>query len=201
MPKRVYEPCLPTVATKVPTGPEWLHELKPDGFRLLIHRDSDGVRLFTRRGYEWTHRFPRVIDQARRLRPRAFVIDAEAVFCGDDGVPDFEQLMSRRVDREVFAYGFDLLALDGEDLRPQPLEQRRTKLIKLLARSKDGIVLSEHMDGEFGQVMFKHACCMGLEGVVSKRRDRPYVAGRSTIWLKIKNPASAAARRVEEGSW
>ena len=191
MPERAYEPCLPTVATNVPTGPEWLHELKHDGFRLLIHRDGDVVRLFTRRGYEWTHRFPRVIDQARRLKPRAFVIDAEAVFCGDDGVPDFERLMSRRVDREVFAYGFDLLALDGEDLRPRaagaaPRQARRA----CLARSTDGIVLSEHMDGELGAVMFKHACRMGLEGIVSKRRDRPYVAGRSTTWLKIKNPAS-----------
>ena len=110
--------------------------------------------------------------------------------------------MSRRVDRDVFAYGFDLLALDGEDLRPQPLEQRRTKLTKLLARSKDGIVLSEHMDGELGQVMFKHACRMGLEGVVSKRRDRPYVAGRSTMWLKIQNPRARqrGVSRREAGS-
>jgi ATP-dependent DNA ligase len=163
VPKRLYEPCLPTVATSVPTGPEWLRELKHDGFRLLIHRDGEVVRLFTRRGYEWTHRFPRVIAQARRLRTSGFVIDSEAVWCGDDGVPDFERLMSRRVDREVFAYGFDLLALDGEDLTELPLDRRRAKLARVLARSKDGIVLSEHMDGELGPVMFKHACRMGLE--------------------------------------
>ena len=66
MVRRPYEPCLPTVATSVPTGAEWLHEPKHDGFRLLIHRDGDAVRLSTRRGYEWTHRFPRIIDQARR---------------------------------------------------------------------------------------------------------------------------------------
>jgi ATP-dependent DNA ligase len=201
MPARPYEPCLPTVASKVPTGPEWLHELKHDGFRLLIHRDGDAVRLFTRRGYEWTHRFPRVMDQARRLRPSAFVIDAEAVFCGDNAVPDFERLMSRRVDREVFAYGFDLLALDGDDLRHEPLDRRRAKLTRVLAHSKDGIVLSEHMDGQFGPVMFKHACRMGLEGIVSKRRDKPYEAGRSKHWIKVKNPASPAARRIEEGTW
>jgi bifunctional non-homologous end joining protein LigD len=175
--------------------------LKYDGFRLLIHRDGDVVRLFTRRGYEWTHRFQRIVDHARRLKPRAFVIDAEAVFCSEDGVPDFERLMSRRVDREVFAYRFDLLALDGDDLRPQPLEQRRAKLTRVLAQSMDGIVLSEHMDGELGAVMYRHACRMGLEGIVSKRRDKPYVAGRWITWLKIKNPASAAARRIEEGSW
>jgi ATP-dependent DNA ligase len=95
MPKRVYEPCLPTVATEVPTGPEWLHELKHDGFRLLIHRDSDDVRLFTRRGYDWTHRFPRVIDQARRLRLDRFrpLRCADAAFVGFGG---WEFLTERR---------------------------------------------------------------------------------------------------------
>jgi bifunctional non-homologous end joining protein LigD len=172
------KPCIPTVATTAPTGPEWLHELKHDGFRLIVSRDGDRVLLFTRRGYDWSGRFPRIIDQARRLKARTFVIDAEAVFCDDTGMPDFDRLMSRRVDADVFGYGFDLLALDGEDLRTQPLEIRKAKLFKLLARSDDGIVLSEHMDGELGSVMFKHACRMGLEGIVSKRRDKPYVAGR-----------------------
>src|SRR5262245_31939299 len=77
-------PTLPAHRRQVPIGPKWLHELKHDGFRLLIHRDGDVVRLFTRRGYEWTHRFPRIVDQVRRLKPRMFVIDAEAVFCGDN---------------------------------------------------------------------------------------------------------------------
>jgi bifunctional non-homologous end joining protein LigD len=89
VPSRVYEPCLPTVATKVPTGPEWLHELKHDGIRLIVHREVGRVRLFTRLGYDWSGRFPRIIDQARRLKRRMFVIDAEAVFCDDTGMPDF----------------------------------------------------------------------------------------------------------------
>jgi bifunctional non-homologous end joining protein LigD len=130
-----------------------------------------------------------------------FVIDAEAVFCAEDGTPDFEQPISRRVDEDVFAYGFDLLALDGEDLRNQPLERRKVMLARILRRSADGIILNEHMDGELGAAMFKHACRMGLEGIVSKRRDKPYQPGRSKTWLKIKNPASAAARRIEEGGW
>ena len=198
LPSNPYEPCLPTIATKVPTGPDRLHELKHDGFRLIVYRDNDRVRLFTRRGYDWSGRFPRIIDQAKRLKPRSFVIDAEAVFCGDDGVPDFDQLMSRRVDAEVCAYGFDLLGLDGDDLRSRPLETRKAKLAKVLARSRDGIVLTE---GELGAVMFKHFCRLGLEGIVSKRRDKPYQAGRSKHWIKVKNPASPAARRIEEGSW
>jgi bifunctional non-homologous end joining protein LigD len=196
-----YQPCLPIVAATVPVGPEWLHELKHDGFRLIITRDGDRVRLFTRRGYEWSHRFPRIIDQARRLKPGMFVIDAEAVFCSDDGVSDFDRLISRRVDADVFAYGFDLLALDGDDLRLQPLERRKAKLAKVLARSVDGILLTEHIDGELGAVMFKHVCRMGLEGIVSKRRDKPYVAGRSKHWIKVKNPASPAALRVWEANW
>jgi bifunctional non-homologous end joining protein LigD len=100
----------------------------------------------------------------------------------------------------VSTYGFDLLALDGEDLRPQPLDRRRARLARILARSTDVIVLSEHLDGDLGPVMYRHACRMGLEGIVSKRRDRPYLAGRSTTCLKIKNPASAAVRRIEEGT-
>lgn len=182
-------------------GPEWLHELKHDGFRLIVYRDGVRVRLFTRRGYDWSRRFPRIIDQARRLKPRMFVIDAEAVFCDDTGMPDFDRLISRRVDADVFAFGFDLLALDGDDLRSQPLEVRKAKLLKLLVRSDDGIILNEHMDGELGSVMFKHACRLGLEGIVSKRRDKPYQAGRSKHWIKFKNPASPAAMRIEEGSW
>jgi bifunctional non-homologous end joining protein LigD len=115
--------------------------------------------------------------------------------------PTFDRLISRRVDADVFAFGFDLLALDGEDVRSQPLEARKAKLLKLLAGSDNGIILNEHMDGELGSVMFKHACRMGLEGIVSKRRDKPYVAGRCKHWVKIKNPASAAARRIDEGTW
>jgi ATP-dependent DNA ligase len=76
VPSRPYEPCLPTIATIVPTGSDWVHELKHDGFRLIIHRDGDRVQLFTRRGYDWSGRFPRIIDQARRLKPHMFVIDA-----------------------------------------------------------------------------------------------------------------------------
>jgi hypothetical protein len=115
---RPYEPCLPTTAKTVPIGAESLHELKHDGFRLNVHRDADAVRLLTRRGYDWSRRFPRIVDQARRLKPQSFVIGAEAVFCRDDGVPDFDTLISRRVDRDVFAYGFDLLALGRRPAHP-----------------------------------------------------------------------------------
>jgi bifunctional non-homologous end joining protein LigD len=90
---------------------------------------------------------------------------------------------------------------DGEDLRALPLERPKARLAKLLARSFDGIILTEHMDGELGATMYKHVCRMGLDGIVSKRRDKPYQPGRSTHWVKVKNPASPAARRIDEGTW
>jgi bifunctional non-homologous end joining protein LigD len=96
-------------------------------------------------------------------------------------------------------YAFDLIELDGEDLRPAPLEQRKGKLEKLLARS-EGIRFSEHITGD-GAIIFAHACKLGLEGIVSKRRDLPYRSGRCKAWLKVKNPASAAVLRIQDGTW
>jgi bifunctional non-homologous end joining protein LigD len=97
-------------------------------------------------------------------------------------------------DANIFLYGFDLIELDGEDLRSAPLEHRKSKLEKLLARA-DGIRFSEHLD------IFEHACKLGLEGIVSKRRDLPYRSGRCRAWVKVKNPASAAVLRIEGGTW
>jgi bifunctional non-homologous end joining protein LigD len=105
---------------------------------------------------------------------RSAVIGGEAVVCGPDGVSDFERLHSRAYDHAALLYGFDLLELDGEDLRPLPLEGRKAKLERVIRNS--GIALSEHVEGN-GVEVFKHACQMGLEGIVSKRRDMPYRAG------------------------
>jgi ATP-dependent DNA ligase len=112
-------------------------------------------------------------------------------------VADFDRLHSRRHDHEVQLLGFDLLELDGDDVRQEPLDRRKAALAKLLRRWHDGIQLVEHVDADGGTV-FEHACKFGLEGIVSKRRDRPYEHGRSRAWLKIKNPASPAMLRVWE---
>ena len=104
-----------------------------------------------------------------------------------------------RMTSQVFLYAFDLLELNGDDYRQRPLEKRKSKLEKLLARS-NGIRFSEHIDGD-GEVIFEHACKMGLEGIVSKRRDFPYRSGRVKSWVKIKNPDSPAMLRIEDGSW
>jgi ATP-dependent DNA ligase len=133
------------------------------------------------------------------LRVRCIIVDGEAVWAGQDGKSDFDKLHSGAHDASVFLYGFDLIELDGEDLRPAPLEQRKGKLEKLLARN-DGMRFSEHLAGD-GATIFAHACKLGLEGIVSKRRDLPYRSGRCRGWIKVKNPASPAVLRIQDGTW
>ena len=122
----------------------------------------------------------------------------EAVILGVDGFPDFNALHSRKQDDEVQLYAFDILALDGEDLRTLPLSLRKTNLARLLARPPDGIFVAPFEQGEIGPDLFLAACDLGLEGLVSKRRDRPYRAGRTPDWIKVKNRLHPAMERVKE---
>src|SRR5829696_3680439 len=108
MSKSSYAPCIPTRAAKVPAGPDWIHEIKHDGFRLIVQREGSRVRLFTRNGHDWTDRFPFIVDAAARIRTGSFVLDGEAVLLGVDGVSDFDGLISRRRDDEVQLYAFDI---------------------------------------------------------------------------------------------
>ena len=130
-------------------------------------------------------------------------IDGEGVVC-DRGVTDFERLRAalaeRGGSRAAFLYGFDLLALDGEDLRRHPWEIRRATLTGLLRKVPPGVRLSEHLDGD-GETIFRHACALGAEGIVAKRRDRPYRSGRCADWVKVENPDSAAVKRIAEIEW
>src|ERR1700751_5373790 len=156
-----FEFCIPTRATKVPFGPEWLHEIKYDGYRLRLERDGDRIRLFTRNGYDWTGRYPWIIEAALKNRTKQFVIDGEAVILRVDGVPDFNALYSRKYDDEVQLYAFDILALDGDDLRNLPLSLRKTNLARLLARRPDGIFVAPFEQGEIGPDLFRDACNYG----------------------------------------
>lgn len=119
---------------------------------------------------------------------------------GDDGLADFDKLHSQGYDRDVFLYAFDLLKLNGVDLRQEPLENRKNRLSKFLSTADPGVRLNEHLDGD-GAIIFRHACLMGLEGIVSKRRDFPYRSGRSKSWIKVKNPESPAALRIHDGTF
>jgi ATP-dependent DNA ligase len=167
---------------------------------MMIRRNGVGIRLFTRNGYDWTHRYPLIRQAAHALRATSFLLDGEAVNCNEDGLPDFNTLRFRKNDRTVFLYAFDLIELDGRDLRREPIESRKAALLKLLRKADYGIFLSEHIEDEAATV-FQHACKLGLEGIVSKRRGSPYVSGRSPHWLKMKNPNSAAVRRETEDGW
>jgi bifunctional non-homologous end joining protein LigD len=187
-------PCIPTRAAKPPSGPDWVHEIKHDGYRLQVRRVGDHVRLFTRRGYDWSGRYPAIVVTAMQLRATSFTLDGEAVVCGPDGIAIFDALHRRGTVGEAMLYAFDLLELDGQDLRALPLGERKRRLARLMGERRLGIVLSEHTD-EDGATIFQHACKMGLEGIVSKRLSAPYRSGPSRDWIKIKNPDSPAMIR------
>ena len=133
-----FQPCLPTRGTKVPNRAEWIHEIKHDGYRLIVARDGEQVWLFTRMGHDWSGRYPLIMEAALRNRNSSFVIDGEAVLLGVDGRSDFNGLHSRRHDAEVQFYVFNMLLSDGEDLRKLPLSLRKTNLARLLTRRVDG---------------------------------------------------------------
>jgi len=190
--------CLPTRGISVPAGPDWLHEIKYDGYRLRVERNGDRVRLITRGRYDSTKRFPWIVEAALKNRQRQFIVDGEAVILGLDGISDFNALHSGKHNDEVQLYAFDVLAMDGDDLRDLPLSMRKRKLARLLARRPDGIFLSEFEQGEISPDLLRAACRMGLEGLVSKHRDRPYRGGRQKHWTKVKNRKHPAMSRVME---
>ena len=195
-----FEPCLPRPAEKPPSGPEWIHEIKHDGFRLMAHRDPSDVRLITRNGRDFSERFPSIRLAAAALPVQSCIIDGEVIACDEQGLAVFELIRNYRTVAWAVHCAFDLLELNGEDLRQQPIEVRKQTLAKLLHGSHRNIVFNQHFDGD-GAIIFKHACKLGCEGIVSKRLGSPYRAGRSAHWLKIKNPAAPAVKREAEEDW
>ena len=151
---KAFEFCLPTNATKVPAGPEWLHEIKYDGFRLRVERDGDRVRLVARGGYDWTRRYPWIAESALKNRIKQFVLDGEAVVLGVDGVSDFNALRSGRHSEDVQLCAFDVLAMDGDDLRRLPLSMRKANLARLLRGRPEGIFINPFEQGEIGPDLF-----------------------------------------------
>jgi len=157
------------------------------------------VKLYSRPGNDLTERFPLIVEALARLRSNSCIIDGEAVACGDDGISSFDRIRYRRHDATVFLYAFDLIELDGDDLRRDPLAVRKTTLASLLARAAPGLRFNEHIDEQNGPLVFQHACKLGLEGIVSKRRNSRYRSGRSPDWIKSKNPAAPAVKRGSRG--
>jgi bifunctional non-homologous end joining protein LigD len=200
-PSGFIEPCQPSKVTRPPSGSLWVHEIKHDGYRLMVRRDGERVRCFTKGGHDWADRFPAIVEAASRIKAASFLIDGEAVIARDDGTPDFRALRTRRRGREAVLFAFDLLQHDGADLRDMPLIERKRRLAQLLGRGKrPAIQYNEHLAGD-GPTVFDHVCRMNLEGIVSKRVDAPYRSGPSRMWLKAKNPASDEVRREREEEW
>jgi bifunctional non-homologous end joining protein LigD len=195
-----FEPCLPRPASEPPAGPGWIHEIKHDCFRILAHRGGRNTRLFSRNGHNFADRFPLIAEAIEALPIRSCVVDGEAVVCGDGGLAVFDLIRGHATNAGAVLCAFDLLEVNGEDLRHEPLEDRKRRLAGLLRLPHEGIAINEAFSGD-GAVIYKHACALGCEGIVSKRLGSPYRAGRSAHWLKIKNPDAPAVRRLEEEDW
>lgn len=185
-----YQPQLATLVERPPTGDEWLHEQKFDGYRIGIVVHGEQVRLWSRRGQDWTDRMPGVVNAARQLDVSSAVLDGEAAALLPNGVTSFQALQRAfegGAATNITYFAFDLLSLDGADLRALPLEERKARLRQLLGRSPAAKVIhfSDHVLGN-GAEFLTQACQMGLEGIVSKRRDARYRTGRNMDWQKAK---------------
>lgn len=179
---------LARLVDKAPEGDEWLHEQKFDGYRILANLDHGDVELLSRRFKDWTEQFPSVASAVSHIKAKRAVLDGEVAVVMADGRTSFQGLQNAfgRRDANVAYFVFDLLELDGEDIAKLPLEKRKERLAKLIGKKQDGIVrYSDHVIGRGGE-FFKLACKQGLEGIVSKRRDKPYSPGRGGSWTKTK---------------
>ena len=172
-------PCLPRTTKEPPSGPGWVHEIKHDGFRILARRDATGVRLYTRNGYNFAARFPKIVEAVGSLPVRSCFIDGEAIVVDTNGLSVFNLIRYRHHDRAAVLCAFDLIELDGQDLRGAPLEERKHTLANVLYRESNSITFNQHYDGD-GATIFKQVCALGCEGIVSKRLGSPYRSPRFT---------------------
>jgi bifunctional non-homologous end joining protein LigD len=187
-PLRFIEPQLPSLADKPPGTKHWIHEVKHDGYRSLVFIEDGKVRVLTRNGYDWTDRYPGIVRAASNLRCKSAIIDGEAIVQDDNGASDFHALPSAIQSRSdgIILCAFDLLHLDGKDLRQQALSDRRAELHYLLGVDPESrIQFSEEYNGA-GAAFLKACANHGLEGIVSKLTIAPYRSGRTTTWLKIR---------------
>jgi len=177
---------LATLVDEPPQGDEWLHEQKLDGYRIYAELDRGKVSLFTRRFNDWTSAFPTIAAAVAKLPARRAALDGEVAAVLPDGRTSFQALQNLATSGATIAYFiFDLLALDDDDLAPLPLDARKARLAELLRDAPPELRYCDHVIGD-GAAFFHAACTHGLEGIVSKRRDKPYTPGRNTFWVKTK---------------
>ena len=187
-------PAQPVRCDRPPTGRDWVHEIKHDGSRMLVRRDGAVVRIYSRNAINWTDRFSTIAAVAATLEAHSFTIDGEAVVIGPDGIAQFDELRRRNGAERAMLYGFDLIELNGVDLRGRPFLERKTALADLIGGTKAGIMLNDHITAD-GDRVFAHACRLGAEGIVSKQVGSSYRSGPHPAWIKTKNPASTAVQR------
>jgi bifunctional non-homologous end joining protein LigD len=184
------DPSLAKLVEHAPSGENWIHEIKFDGYRLQARIDGDKITLLTRKGLDWTKKFQPIADALAKLKLPSALLDGEVVVEDKGGVSHFSALQQALTDKDTgkfVYYAFDLLYLDGKDFRPVKLTERKAALRLLLEDLPEDSPLrfSDHI-AEKGDVLIRHACRMGLEGIVSKRADQDYRSGRGDHWVKSK---------------
>lgn len=189
------QPCHPQRATSVPSGDDWQHEIKFDGFRVQIHKLGNDIELYSGSGARFSRRFPRLVEVLRELPVKSAILDGEIVASDVAGMPDFWRLFLRSANpAELHVWAFDFLAHNSKDLRTWSLEARQGRLQALLSRfGCPAVLCSEPFNN--GEALLRVAEKHGLEGVVSKRRDGPYRSGNCRGWLKIKTDVWREANR------
>jgi bifunctional non-homologous end joining protein LigD len=187
-PPKWIKPQLTRLVDEAPTGKDWLHEIKYDGYRMHARIDGDQVKLLTRTGLDWSHRYKRTIEALGSLKVKSAYVDGELCALNSDGVPVFSRLqaaMDEGRTGDLIFFAFDLLYLDGKGTAALPLLERKERLQQLFAKELPGLRYSEHVVGD-GPRFRAQACKLGLEGAISKRADRPYAPGDRGIWVKSK---------------
>jgi bifunctional non-homologous end joining protein LigD len=195
---RFIEPCDPTAVDNPPDGDGWIHEIKWDGYRAQVHIDGPRIVIYSRKGFDWTAEFAAIRDALAGMSVKSAIFDGEVVATGKGGKPDFQELR-RGLGKKAAPfryYAFDLLLLDGEDLRERPLLERKRRLPGLLQAAPERLVYVEHMQGDSARIV-RHACELGLEGIVSKDTRSPYRSGRPS---DAKGFASGGAGTKHRGA-
>ena len=179
-----YEPQLAQLVKAPPEGPEWIHELKYDGYRIGCRIDGRSIALISRNGKDWTHAFPAVVRAARQLEVKSALLDGEVCMVLPDGRTSFQALQNAGSSKGTLVYiVFDLLYLDGRSLVREPLHVRKSALERIVRDT--GVQFAAHIEGS-GAAAFHEACRLRAEGIVSKLRDQPYMMGKRTGWVKTK---------------
>ena len=195
------EPCLPSPAKHPPDGPNWIHEISHDGFRIMAWREATDVELIIPSGNDLISRFPHIAVAVAGLHAQSCLIDGEVIVCDPTGLAVFDLMLGYRAIASTVLCAFDLLELNGEDLRCKPIESRKDALNQLLRRADAaGVVFNQHYKAD-GETLFRTACRLGRPGIVSKRLGSPYRSGRSKYWVKVKNPKAPAVTREGGEDW